>query len=313
MLGAVSLTVQNVAAYAVISPGASAQTAPTSYTPHTTIYGISIDRTNDVALIAMTPFTSEKLAIAFGQQYGMQLIEFEPAFGRYVFTLPQIKIGPGPEQHEATVYFPPFASTSDINSFLTGNGLVVVSWTTQDDAQGRVAVVALPQVKPVLVNPTQGIWQANVMPNIDPATIALWARTNGIHLISYTSPTGVILIQGPKPKPVYTIVRRPVTTTRIVPQNATLYMTFQPGTSFATAQHTIQAAGGQLSTFNSTTEQASASVPYAKKGSVISGLNASGAITCLSTSATGCPAVTNPSSTGTGGTSNGGTTPPTTD
>src|SRR5258706_2390648 len=309
VVSAASMAIQSFASYAVFNP-ISTPAGAAAYAPHTTIYGIYVDRSTNLATIAMTPFTSEKLASAFGLQYGMQLIELEPSFGRYIFTLPQIKIGPGPQQHEATVYFPPYASKTDIQSFITGNGLSVVNWTTTDDAQGRVAVVALPQVKPVLIDATRGIWRASVMPNIAPATISLWAKNNGIHLLSYAPATGVILIQGPKPRPVYSIIRRPVTVTR-APLPTKLYMTFQPGTSFATAQHTIQVAGGQLSTFNGTTEQASATVPYAKKGSAISALNASGVITCLSSSSTGCPAANNPSGTQGTGTDTGSTTPTT--
>ncbi|HET7465666.1 MAG TPA: hypothetical protein VFL29_03300, partial [Candidatus Dormibacteraeota bacterium] len=293
---------QNFTTYSeLVSTATPTSSGPVVAAPHSTVYGISIDRASNVAVIAMTPFTSQKLAAAFGAQYGMQLIDFEPAFGRYVFTLPQIKIGPGPQAHEATVYFPPYAATSDMLTFFKTNGLVVQGWVSTDDSQGRVAVVSLPQVKPVLFDTSRGIWRAQVAPNIDPTTIALWAKANNIQLIGYNPATGVLLIQGPKPQTVYRrIVRRTpvVKTTTNTPATTSIYIAFKPGTTFSQAQDAVHQAGGQITSYNSATELAVATIPTSKVTQARASLSASSLVSCVGQSSSACPsAVPSPTDT----------------
>ena len=100
--GAVALVlgVQNFTTYSQFVAVASHSAAkPAAHTPQSTVTGIAIDQSHNVAVITMTPFTSEQLASAFGAQYGMGLVSANLAFGRYVFTLPQIHIGSGPQPH----------------------------------------------------------------------------------------------------------------------------------------------------------------------------------------------------------------------
>src|SRR6202521_2677028 len=220
----------------------------------------------------------------------MQLLTEFPASGRYVFSLPQIRIGPEPVQHTATIYFPPYATAGDINTYLTRNGLGVQTWISTDDTAGRTAVVTLPQIKPVLIDAQNGIWQAWVGAGIDRSRIDAWAATNGLQIISYDSRTGELLIQGPKPKPglIRTVIskRAPVvtTTTNTTPQTSKLYIAFKPGTTFSDAQAAIQAAGGQVTSFDSNTELAIATVPVGHESQATTSLNASPQVSCIGAS-----------------------------
>jgi len=111
------MAVQSVGAFSSVGLlNQQAAPAKSTWAPHTNILGVMVDPAKNQAVIRLTPFTSENIASAFGAQYGMNLVEFEPSFGWYVFTLPQIKVSPGPQPHTATVYFPPNATQSDINT-----------------------------------------------------------------------------------------------------------------------------------------------------------------------------------------------------
>ena len=116
MAGSVALVlvVQSVATYTSLVPIVRSVAAPV-ITPTTAyrspqVTGVSIDNQNGFATLTMTPFTSQSGASALGAKYGMQLLTEFPAFGRYIFSLPQIRIGPGPEQHTATIYLFPYRS-----------------------------------------------------------------------------------------------------------------------------------------------------------------------------------------------------------
>ncbi|HEY1419818.1 MAG TPA: hypothetical protein VGG90_03820, partial [Candidatus Dormibacteraeota bacterium] len=305
MAGAVALVlaVQNVATYSSLAPliqKSASASKPSAYVPQTRIYGIAVDSGLGQATMTLTPFTSQGVASAFGGQYGMQLLQFSPAFGRYVFSLPQIRVGPGPEPHTATVFFPPYATSADISSFLARNGLTVQSWSSTSDVSGRTAIADLPQIKPVLIDAKNGVWQAMVAPNIDRTRIDAWATTNGVQVISYEPATGRLLIQGPKPKPVYvpTIVRKPVakattsvTTNNTTGQTSKLYVVFAAGTTFTQAQQAIQQAGGQVASFDSTTEVAAATVPVGNASQVTSTLVALPVVSCVSPTSGACPGV----------------------
>src|SRR6202049_5002290 len=273
MAGSVALVlvVQSVATYTSLVPIVRSVAAPV-IAPSTAyrsplVTGVSIDNQNGFATLTMTPFTSQSGASALGAKYGMQLLTAFPAFGRYIFSLPQIRIGPGPVQHTATIYFPPYATAGDINTYLTRNGLSVQTWLSADDTAGRTAIVALPQIKPVLIDAQNGIWQAWVGAGIDRSRIDAWAATNGLQIISYDSGTGEVRIQGPKPKPVLirTVISKPatvVTTTTNTPApTSKLYIAFKPGTTFNDAQQAVQSAGGQVTSFDSSKELAVATGP----------------------------------------------------
>ena len=301
LAGSVSLVlvVQSVATYTSLVPIAHTHAGPaagtTSRTPVVT--GVSVDTVRGWATLTMSPFTTESAASALGATYGMNLLADFPAFGRYIFSLPQIRVGPGPELHTATIYFPPYATQADINAFLTHNGLTVNTWVSTDDTTGRTAVVALPQIKPQLIDPANGVWQAFVAANLDRSRLDSWASANGVQIISYDPNTGQVLIQGPKPQPVYTrVVRKvtPVVTTNTppAPQTSKLYIAFKPGTTFSQAQDAIQQAGGQLTNFDSTTELAVATVPVGKESAATTALNGSAQVSCVGASSTTCPAAT---------------------
>jgi hypothetical protein len=302
LAGSVSLVlvVQSVATYTSLIPftrtsAAPAAAATTTRTPVVT--GVSVDTQHGWATLTMSPFTTENAASALGATYGMNLLADFPAFGRYIFSLPQIRIGPGPEQHTATIYFPPYATQADITAFFTHNGLQVNAWVSTDDTTGRTAVVALPQIKPTLVDQQRGIWQAWVALNLDRGRLDGWASANGVQIISYDPNTGQVLIQGPKPQPVYTRVVRTVppvvkTTTPAVPQTSKLYVAFKPGTTFTQAQDAIQQAGGQVTSFDSNTELAVATVPVGKESQATTALTASAQVSCVGASSTSCPAAT---------------------
>jgi hypothetical protein len=302
MAGSVALVlvVQSVATYTSLVPIVRSVAGPV-ITPTTAyrspqVTGVSIDNQNGFATLTMTPFTSQSGASALGAKYGMQLLTDFPAFGRYIFSLPQIRIGPGPAQHTATIYFPPYATAGDINTYLTRNGLAVQTWVSTDDTAGRTAVVTLPQIMPVLIDAQNGIWQAWVGAGIDRSRIDAWAATNGLQIISYDSRTGELRIQGPKPKPVLirTVIHKPApvvtTTTNTTPQTSKLYIAFKPGTTFTQAQSAIQSAGGQVTSFDSSTELAVATVPVGQESQATGSLNASPQVSCVGASSTACPA-----------------------
>ena len=321
MAGAITLVlaIQNVTQYSSLVqtvqqnlPSAS----QTTYVPVTHLYGVTVDSKSGRAVMSFTPFTSEKTVSAFCAQYGMRLIASMPAFGQYVFTLPQIQIGPGPQQHTATIYFPPYATTTDVTGYLANNALTVISWTSTSDAAGRSAVVLLPQVKPVLVDARRGIWRAMLAPNISPSQIAAWAKTNRMKVISYNPTTGELLIQGPKPTPVYVRVthRLPTrVTTRTITNPATtkVYIAFTPGTTFNQAQQVVQQAGGQITTYNSGTELGIANVPVGQVGRASTSLSASPQVSCVSESSTACPGIDGSTSGSTSTTPTQTTTPTT--
>src|SRR5260370_19487492 len=172
---AVVLVVQSVATYTTAAPlpVATATTAPAARdnAPRSPVVtAVSVDAQRNEATLTIAPFTSENTASALGAKYGMQLLAEFPVFGRYVFSLPQIRIGPGPELHTATIYFPPYATTADINAFMTRNGLGVSTWVSIDDATGRTAVVTLPQIHPPLIHEQRGIGQARVPAALDGST-----------------------------------------------------------------------------------------------------------------------------------------------
>src|SRR5229473_4218274 len=292
---ALVLVVQSVATYTSLVPLVRSivpAAAPSTATRAPLVVGVSIDNQNGFATLTMTPFTSANAASALGATYGMRLLTDFPAFGQYVFSLPQIRIGPGPALHTATIYFPPYATSADVDSFLARNGLQVQTWTSIDDAAGRTAVVVLPQIQPVLIDAQNGVWRAMVGAGIDRSRIDAWAATNGLQIISYNPNTGELLIQGPKPKPVLvrTVIRKPaapvVTTTTSTPQTSKLYIAFKPGTTFNQAQQAIQSAGGQLTSFDSSTELGVATAAIGHESQVTTSLNASPQVGCVSASST---------------------------
>src|SRR5690348_8281853 len=316
MSGAIALvlTVQSIAGNSTVVPVAqtgAAQPAKSTFVPQTHLYGVAINQNLGTATITLSPFTPVGVARALGAQYGMTLINSSLSFGSYTYTLPQIRIGAGPVAHTATVYFPPYATQGDINTYLVNNGLTVTTWTSTDDQAGRVAVVALPQVKPVLYDARRGIWRAVIATNLSQTSIQDWAKTNGMKVISYTPSTGVLLLQGPVPQPVYvrTLVRRPRVSTSIngtTTQTTKLYLGFKPGTTFNQAQQVVQQAGGQITSYNSTSELATVTVPVTRQTQATSTLHASALVSCVSASSTACPGQT-PSTTPSGTTSGSGT------
>src|SRR5258708_6004844 len=305
---ALVLVVQSVATYTSLVPIVRSivpAAAPSTATRAPLVTGVAIDNQNGFAALTMTPFTSANAASALGATYGMRLLTDFPAFGQYIFSLPQIRIGPGPEQHTATIYFPPYATAGAISAFLSRNGLGVQTWVSSEDAAGRTAVVTLPQIKPVLIDAQNGVWRAMVGAGIDRSRIDAWAATNGLQVISYNPNTGELLIQGPKPKPVLvrTVIRTPVapvvTTTTNTPQTSKLYIAFKPGTTFNDAQQAIQSAGGQVTSFDSSTELGVANVPVGHESQFTTSVNASTHVSCVSASSTACPSAVTPSSSST--------------
>ena len=306
---AITVAVQSVATYSSVAPITPPQKAnpKPAFVPSTHIYGVAIDQNAGTATIRMTPFTPRNVAVALGHQFGMQLIGDWPSFGQYLFTLPAIRVGPGPQQHTVTVYFPPYATRSDIDRYLQANGLTVASWLSTDDASGRVAVASLPEVKPVLVDPQNGIWRAVVAVGIQLSQLEAWAKQNSVQIISYDQLTGVVMIQGPRPRPVpvRVVVHKPVPqTTTSTPQTTKLYIAFKDGTTFSQAQQEIQAAGGQITNFNSSNETGIATVPAGQASHAIASLTAAAQVGCVSSSSTACPSQVTASSTNTGGGSN---------
>src|SRR5229473_1710115 len=305
---AVVLVVQSVASYTTTSPlpvaTATTAAAPSDNTSRSPVVtDVSVDTQRNVATLTIAPFTSENTASALGAKYGMDLLAEFPAFGRYVFSLPQIRIGPGPELHTATIYFPPYATTADINAFMTRNGLGVSTWVSTEDATGRTAVVTLPQIQPHLIDEQRGIWQASVPVGLDRSRLDGWASANGVQIIGYDPNSGEVQIQGPKPQPVYTRVVHtvaPVVTTTTPPaqQTSKLYIAFKPGTTFSQARQAIEQAGGQVTSFDSGTGLAAATVPVGKESQATTALTASPQVSCVGATSTACPAATpNPTTT----------------
>src|SRR5229473_3101352 len=126
---------------------------------------------------------------------------------------------------------------------------------------------------------------------------------NGVQIIGYDPNSGEVQIQGPKPQPVYTRVVHtvaPVVTTTTPPaqQTSKLYIAFKPGTTFSQAQQAIEQAGGQVTSFDSGTGLAAATVPVGKESQATTALTASPQVSCVGATSTACPAATpNPTTT----------------
>src|SRR5438067_3554302 len=214
---AASVVVQSVGQYAntfVPAPApAAAHATQVATTPP--VLGVQTDMDHGVATLALKRFTTPAAAELLGERYGMQLTASYPAFGRYLYSLPQIRVQPGDSADTALISFPPLATLADIKDYLAANQLTLKSWVRSGEpADGRSALVSLPQVTPELVDGQQGIWRASIPKHIDGDKLSAWAASSNIQVISYDASTGELLIQGPKqPEPVYSVVS--VTTAQV--------------------------------------------------------------------------------------------------
>ena len=156
------------------------------------------------------------------------------------------------------------------------------------------------QINPVLIDAKNGIWRAMVGPH-HRSRIDTWATTNGLQIISYNPSTGELLIQGPKPKPVLvrTVIRKPAPPWSRRPPTLRRPASSTSHSSrghFNDAQTAIQSAGGQLTSFDSSTELGVASVPVGQESQVTTSLSAASQVGCVSASSTACPSAVSPTS-----------------
>ncbi|HYR50155.1 MAG TPA: NEW3 domain-containing protein, partial [Candidatus Eisenbacteria bacterium] len=249
-------------------------------------------------IVRMPAFTTPGEADRLGQTYGMELVGSYPAFGRYLFNLPQIRVEPAQTSGQALVFFPPRISPADINGYLTVNQLKVEHWyrarIVDGESPERIALVTLPRINPVLVDGVRGIWKANIPLHIDQTRLSDWAASNGIHLISYDPATGTLLIKGPSfapPKPVVSapparrVVTQHVVTPPASPAAGQLFVTFAAGTTAETASAAIQQAGAQMVSFDTTTAIAVVNVTNGNPTAVTTLLSAVASVKCVNTTA----------------------------
>ena len=253
-------------------------------------------------MVRMPAFTTPGAADRLGQTYGMELVGLYPAFGRYLFNLPQIRVEPADTSSRALVFFPPRASAGEINAYLAANQLKVERWYRTNVLAGetpeRTALVTLPRITPVMVDGVRGIWKSIIPMNIDSTRLSAWATTAGIHVISYDPSTGALLIKGPAIAPRYVVtkppVRRaaaPVVTQHVVtppaPQPVTqqLFVTFVLSTTSDVALAAIQQAGAQMVSFDATTGIAVVNVTSGNTTAVTTLLSAATIVKCVNTSA----------------------------
>ncbi len=210
----VTLVVQTLGTLpdAVMGPGQVAPVRPTFQAVEPRMLGAQ--RVGETQVVVQLPlFTPVDQAAQFGDRYGLGLEDSFPAFGKYVFNLPQISVQPGTQPGTAVIYFPAQASLADIHDYLTSNRLTVRRWYHVNDGGGqtpaKAALVLLPRVRLELVNAARGIWRATLPAHLDLARLNEWAAGVGIRIIRYDAGTGVVLIKGPA-------VARPASVTRVV-------------------------------------------------------------------------------------------------
>jgi len=223
-------------------------------------------------VVRMPNFTSPGVAQNLGATYGMQLVSAFPAFGRYVFNLPSIQVDPGVSSDTAIVTFPPRATPAEINAYIAANNLTIKSWYLQrnldgDPNPGRVALVALPQIRPQLIDAERGLWRAKLPANLDAAALRSWATSSGIQIVGYDQSTGALTIQGPampapvvRTVPVQVVHRVTTPTTPAAPTTSNLYVAFSPDTTVDQARTLIEQVGGQMASFDTATQVAKLSV-----------------------------------------------------
>src|SRR5690348_8716157 len=212
---AASVVVQSVGQYAsVFAPTPAATTAPsTQVATAPPVLGVQSDIDHGLATLELKRFTAPAAAEELGERYGMQLMASYPAFGRYLYSLPQIRVQSADSADTALISFPPLATLADVKNYLAANQLTLDRWVrTGDPDAGRLALVTLPQVTPELVDGKQGIWRASIPKHIDHDKLAAWAAASNLQVINYNPDNGELLLQGPKaPAPVYSVVNVPPT------------------------------------------------------------------------------------------------------
>jgi hypothetical protein len=166
------------------SSAGSSLSAPSVNMPHRSgVLGMDPVGTSQVAL-RMTPFTSVETALRLGDSYGMQLVGSYPAFGRYLFDLPEIRVDPTSSPDTAIVYFAPRSSPAEISTYLSANELRVLRWYRSRDVVGeeaeRSSLVSQPRIQPVLVDRALGIRKATIPANLDQASLAACAASGGM-------------------------------------------------------------------------------------------------------------------------------------
>ncbi len=139
---AVSLIAQNVGTLpqAVIvsgAPSAISSTYSLATSREAQVLGAEPFGTSQV-MLGMNNFTSPDAADRLGAIYGMQLAGAYPAFGRYLFNLPQIRVDSGTAPDTALVTFPPRTTPAQVTSYLASNQLRVTRWYRSRDVLGEI-------------------------------------------------------------------------------------------------------------------------------------------------------------------------------
>ncbi|TMD73457.1 MAG: hypothetical protein E6I81_04345, partial [Chloroflexi bacterium] len=175
-------------------------------------YAIGRDSGPNQITVLFQPFTPTDAAETWGNRYGLQLVSYSPAFGRYTFDLPRVSVDPvGADQ--ALIEFPPLSQNSDIRAFLFDNHLTVIKWAHSardasfplSDPLVRVALVRLPKVNLHRIDQAKGTWGALLPAHLDIGKVRSWAQASGLELINYDPNTGDVDVYAPgtevKPPP----------------------------------------------------------------------------------------------------------------
>src|SRR2546430_165431 len=160
-------------------------------------YAIGRDSGPNQITVLFQPFTPTDAAETWGNRYGLQLVSYSPAFGRYTFDLPRVSVDPvGADQ--ALIEFPPLSQNSDIRAFLFDNHLTMIKWAHSardasfplSDPLVRVALVRLPKVNLHRIDQAKGTWGALLPAHLDIGKVRSWAQASGLELINYDPNTG---------------------------------------------------------------------------------------------------------------------------
>ncbi len=149
--------------------------------------------------LRFAPFTPAEVAQTWAARYGLNMVNYSAAFGRYTFDLPRVQVDPV-GQDEAFVEFPPLSQNTDIGTFISDNHLTVIQWLRSHDPEApstRIALVRLPSVNLHRIDPEKGTWAALLPAHLDIEKVKTWAQSSGLELLNYDSATGEVEVHAP--------------------------------------------------------------------------------------------------------------------
>src|SRR5438067_5309055 len=198
----VSIVAQSFSSGVLTGPTSSTSlqaSRPSSVWPSGPISMDQFPGTSDVN-IRFAPFTSAATVQGWGDQYGLDMVGYSPAFGRSTFSLPRVTISQLTSD-TALVTFPPLAQSNDVSTFIADNHLSVIRWVREPRADAianeRVALVQLPKLNLRRLDPAAGTWAAQLPAHLDVERVKSWAQGAGLRYISYDQNTGETHVYAP--------------------------------------------------------------------------------------------------------------------